>query len=161
MSEAHNTTVQEHSSHRPVWNTYHIIIIPVQKTIPVWGTSLIRVWLIPWISMARSGLDSGEDPGLTRGIRIGMSWLYQALFLWIFTVFGSSEETKQKQTKKRVFKRPLKVPYLFRCPSTLFWMLSPVLKHAMDFSSIHLAKSLVISGRVQTWHLLSQMGISC
>lgn len=117
-SVAHSTTVKEHSSHRPVWNTYQVIVILLHKVTSAWGMHLIRVvWLIPWVRMARSGLDSGEDPGLLGVIWVGISWLYQPLFLRIMTVLGSSRGNRRKRGSLPIHLSP---PPCFECP-VLSW----------------------------------------
>lgn len=99
MSVAHSATFQEFHSHSTMWNTYHIIIIPLWIMIPISGTHLIGVvWLISWVCVARSGLDPGERPwSVIRRIRVRIPWLYQALGLWILFAFCSSEEIKEQK----------------------------------------------------------------
>lgn len=99
MSVAHSATFQEFHSHSTMWNTYHVIIIPLWKMIPIFGTHLVGVvWLISWVCVARSGLDPGEHAwSVIRRIPIRMPWLYQALWLWISFVFCSSEEIKEQR----------------------------------------------------------------
>lgn len=113
-SVAHSITVQEHSSCMPVWNTYQVIVIFLHKNTSVWGIHLVRVvWLISWIHMARSGLDPGEDPGLLRDIWVGISWLYQPLFLRIVTVLGSSRGNRRRKESLPI---QLPSPSCFECP---------------------------------------------
>lgn len=98
MPVAHNTTVQEHNSGWPMWNTYQITIISLWVT--NFGMHLIRVvWLVSWVCIARGGLDSGEHCVLSiiRGIWVGIFWPYQPLLLWILFAFGSSEEIKEQR----------------------------------------------------------------